>query len=325
MYDLIIIGGGAASQSAAMYAQGKQINFLIICERLGGKVEPVAAEGRDYQFGKILVHYDRPDDEEADEQLLGSSVVHQFERQLRHLPDRILEDQVSSLSLDGANFAIETSNSGVKHARSVIIATGARPRHLDLAGVAEHLVTNLGHKTTHHSDELRGREIAVIGATDQALLSAAEFAQSAAKVYLVVPQQDATDRPELAALSSLQNVELIQGYRVAEVKSEPLGRRLVLERDGTRRSLNVDGIFAGLGYEPEISLVQDLVERTSEGYIRVTRRNATSVPGLFAAGDVITAEGEQVLTAIGDGARAARSAHFYVLTTLASRAVDAAP
>ncbi|NTW96990.1 MAG: NAD(P)/FAD-dependent oxidoreductase [Oscillochloris sp.] len=325
MYDLIIIGGGAASQSAAMYAQGKQLNFLIICERLGGKVEPVAAEGRDYQFGKILVHYDRPDDEEADEQLLGSSVVHQFERQLRHLPDRILEDQVSSLSLDGANFAIETSNSGVKHARSVIIATGARPRRLDLAGVAEHLITHLGHKTTHHGDELRGREIAVIGETDQALLSAAEFAQSAAKVYLVVPQQDGAERPELASLSSLQNVELIQGYRVAEVKSEPLGRRLVLERDGTRRSLNVDGIFVGLGYEPEIGLVQDLVERTSEGYIRVTRRNATSVPGLFAAGDVITAEGEQVLTAIGDGARAARSAHFYVLTTLASRAVDAAP
>jgi len=324
MYDLIIIGGGAASQSAAMYAQGKQLNFLIICERLGGKVEPASAEGRDYQIGKILVHYDKPDDEEADEQLLGSSVVHQFGRQLRHLPDRILEDQVSGLSLDGVNFAIETSSSGVKHARAVIIATGARPRHLSLAGVAEHLITNLGHKTTHHSEELRGREIAVIGATDQALLSAAEFAQSAAKVYLVLPQGNATERPELAALSSLPNIELLPDYQVVDVKSEPLGRRLVLERNGARRTINVDGVFVGLGYEPEIGLVQDLVERTSEGYIRVTRRNATSVPGLFAAGDVITAEGEQVLTAIGDGARAARSAHFYILTTLASRAVDAA-
>ncbi|NTW00061.1 MAG: NAD(P)/FAD-dependent oxidoreductase [Oscillochloris sp.] len=325
MYDLIIIGGGAASQSAAMYAHGKQLNFLLICEHLGGKVEPVASEGRDYQFGKMLVHYDKPDDAESDEQLIGSSVVHQFERQLKHLHDRILEDQVSGLGLEGSLFAVETKNSGVKQARAVIVATGARPRHLNLSGIADHLITNLGYNTTHHGDTLRGREVAVIGATDQALLSAAEFAQSAAKVYLVVPQLEATDRPELAALSSIQNVELLPGYRVADVKGEPLGRRLVLERDGTRRALTVDAIFVSLGYEPETALVQELVEQTSEGYIRVDRQNATSVPGLFAAGDVTGSEGEQVLTAIGDGARAARSAHFYVLTSLASRAVNTAP
>jgi thioredoxin reductase len=112
---------------------------------------------------------------------------------------------------------------------------------------------------------------------------------------------------------------------VADVKGEPLGRKLVLERDGTRRSLNVDEIFIDLGYEPATALVQELVEQTAEGYIRVDGRNATSLPGLFAAGDVTRSEGEQVLTAIGDGARAARSAHFYVLTSQAAQAVDAAP
>lgn len=324
MYDLIIIGGGAASQSAAMYAQGKQLNFLLISEHLGGKVEPAAAEGRDYMFGKMLIHYDGPDDEESDEHLIGSSVVHQFERQLKHLHDRLLEDRVLSLRQDGATFEVETSASGVKQTRAVIVATGAKPRRLDLPGVADHLVSNLGYNTTHHGDTLRGREIAVIGATDEALLSTAEFAQAATKVYLVVPNLDAAERPELAALASLKNVEVLQGYRVAEVKGEPLGRKLVLERDGTRRSLTADSIFIDLGYEPATALVKDLVEQTAEGYIRVDRRNATSVPGLFAAGDVTRSEGEQVLTAIGDGARAARSAHFHVLTSLAASAVDAA-
>ncbi len=325
MYDLIIIGGGAASQSAAMYAQGKQLNFLLISERLGGKVEPASAEGRDYMFGKMLIHYDAPDEDESDDRLIGSSVVHQFERQLKLLHDRVLEDRVSSLRQEGAIFEVETVNSGVKQARSVIVATGAQPRRLDLPGVADHLIANLGYNTTHHGDTLRGREIAVIGTTDEALLSTAEFAQSATKVYLVVPQLDAAERPELAALANIQNVELLQGYRVADVKGEPLGRKLVLERDGTRRSLSVDSIFVDLGYEPATALVQELVERTAAGYIRVDRRNATSVPGLFAAGDVTRSEGEQVLTAIGDGARAARSAHFHVLTSQSVQTVNPAP
>jgi thioredoxin reductase len=97
----------------------------------------------------------------------------------------------------------------------------------------------------------------------------------------------------------------------------------VLERDGTKRALTVDTIFTDLGYEPATALVQGLVEQTAEGYIKVNRRAATSVPGLFAAGDVTRSEGEQVLTAIGDGARAARSAHFYVLTSIAANAVNA--
>jgi thioredoxin reductase len=325
MYDLIIVGGGAASQSAAMYAQGKQLNFLLISEHFGGKVEPAATEGRDYQLGKILIHYDTPDEADSDDHLIGSSVVHQFERQLKQLHDRVLEDRVLSLRKDGATFAVETSTAGVKQARAVILATGAKPRSLDLPGVADHLISNLGYNTTHHSDTLRGREIAVIGATDEALLSAAEFAQSAAKIYLVVPQLDVADRPELAALAALKNVELLQGYRVAEVKGEPLSRKLVLERDGTRRALSVDTIFIDLGYQPATELVRDLVEQTAEGYVRVDRRNATSLSGLFAAGDVTRSEGEQVLTAIGDGARAARSAHFYVLTSLAAPVLDAAP
>jgi len=325
MYDLIIIGGGAASQSAAIYAQGKQLNFLLVCEHLGGKIEPAVAEGRDYQLGQMLIHFDKPDDEEADAHLIGSSVVHQFERQLKHLPERVFEDKVSSLRLEGSTFVVEMSGGEVKQARSVIVATGAQPRRLELPGVADHLIANLGYNTTHHGDTLRGREIAVIGATDEALLSVAEFAQSAAKVYLIVPQLDAAERPEIAVLAGIQNVEVLKGYRVADVKGEPLTRRLTLERDGMTRALSVDSIFIDLGYEPVTALVEGLVVQTAEGYIRVDGHNATSVPGLYAAGDVTRAEGEQVLTAIGDGARAARSAHFYILTSVASRTVNAAP
>jgi thioredoxin reductase len=325
MYDLIIIGGGAASQAAAIYAHGKQLNFLLISEHLGGKIEPVSSEGRDYMLGKMLIHFDTPDEEEADEHLIGSSVVHQFERQIKHMRDRVLADQVCGLRQEGSIFEVETTGSGVKKARAVILATGARPRRLALTEVAEHLTANLGYNTTHHGEAMRGREVAVVGATDEALMSAAEFAQSAAKVYLVVQQLDAADRPELKALGGLRNVELLAGYRVADVKAEPLGRKLTVERNGTRRAITVDTIFVDLGYEPATSLVEGLVEQTAEGYVQVDQRNATSLPGLFAAGDVTRSEGEQVLSAIGDGARAARSAHFYVLTSAGAREANAAP
>ena len=80
MHDLIIIGGGPASQSAAMYAIGKQINFLMIYEKLGGRVDQVTPTDRDCLVGSIVVHFDFPDAEDEEDHLIGSSAVHLFER-----------------------------------------------------------------------------------------------------------------------------------------------------------------------------------------------------------------------------------------------------
>lgn len=322
MRDLVIIGGGAASQAAAMYALGKQIDFVLIGEQPGGRVEPIRPADRDYLVGSILVHFDGPDAEEQERRLIGSSAVHGFERQLRAHPGRCIQDRATAVRRRGHEFVVETAASGPIAAPAVIVATGARPRRPAGLNGSAALLPELGHGRTRHMTQLIGKRVAIVGETEQAIYSAAEFADHARQVYLVLPAQAAA-RPELALLARRGNLAVLTGYEVAEVAGEGAARMLVLQRSDEIFRLDVDLAFADLGAEPASELVAHLVEVGAGGFIRVDERHATSVPGLFAAGDVTRLEGEQVLSAIGDGARAARSAHFYLLTRSPARAVGA--
>ncbi len=314
MRDLVIIGGGAAGQAAAMYARGKELDFLLIADRLGGRVERPAAVDRDYLVGNILVHYDGPDADDEENMLIGSSVVHRFARQLRGQRDYILQDRARAVRRDGDSFVVDTERSGPVAASAVIVATGAAPRrHPHLNGNAA-LLADLGHGTTQHCAALAGKRVAVVGETTQALHSAAEFAASALQVYLLLPSAGAADRSEVALLQQRPNIAVLPGYQVVDIVAEHARRALVIRRGDELSRLVVDAAFADLGYEPASGLLRDLGVTGAGGFVRVDRDHATSVPGLFAAGDVTMPAGEQVLTAIGDGARAARSAHFYLLT-----------
>ncbi len=320
MRDLVIIGGGAASQAAAMYALGKQIDFLLICDRFGGRVEPAAPADRDYLVGSILVHYEYPDPEDAEQQLIGSSAVRLFERQLARQPERVLHDRATAVRRDGQGFVIETQQGALISAGAVIVATGAAPRCLEDVPGAQ-LLGWLGYQATSRASAFAGKAVAVIGDSEQALYSAAELSSEARQVYLVLPTADVAERPEVALLQRQPNVEVLPGYRVREIRGETVARQLLLEGPAGAMTIEVDGAFADVGFEPASSLVRSLVKTGPDGFIQVDRGFATSVPGLFAAGDVTRPEGEQVLAAIGDGARAARSAHFYLLTRPTARAV----
>lgn len=321
MRDLVIIGGGAASQAAAVYAISKQIDFVLISDNLGGRVEPTRPIDRDYLVGNILVHFDTPDAEEQDQQLIGSSAVHMFEQRLRGHQDRLLNDRVIAVGRDGRDFLVETVANGTLTAAAVIVATGARPRRQESLNGSAHLIGDLGHGCTQQVTGLVGKTVAIVGETEQAIYSAAEFANHASQVYLVLPSAAAAARPDVALLASRPNIAVLAGYSVAEVFGERSARMLVLQRGDEVFSLDVSMAFADLGVEPTSALVSHLASTSHDGFIKTDNKQATSVPGLYAAGDVTRVEGEQVLAAIGDGARAARSAHFYLLTRPASRSV----
>lgn len=320
MRDLVIIGGGAASQAAAMYAIGKQINFLLVCDRIGGRVEPASPADRDYLVNNILVHFDFPDPEEAEQQLIGGSAVRLFERQLARQPGRVLYDRAVALRRDGHEFVVETEHGAVVRSGAVILATGAAPRPLDGIPGAR-LVRPIGHTTSYSGAALAGKAVAVIGASEQALYTAAELARAASKVYLVLPSAEGAERPEVVLLQRQPNVEVLPGFALVEARGELAVRELVVAAAGEMLTLAVEAAFADMGYAPASALVRHLARTGPDGFIQVDRGFATSVPGLFAAGDVTRPEGEHVLAAIGEGARAARSAHFYLLTRPMARAV----
>ena len=320
MHDLVIIGGGAASQAAAMYALGKQIDFLLVCDRFGGRVEALSHADQDYLLSDLLDQCADPAVAAEERQLIGSSAVHLFERQLSRQPERRLNDRATRVQRMGQHFIVEMERTQPIMTGTVIVATGAAPRHFNNVP-GEHLVACLGYSNTHHVAALAGKAVAVIGDSEQAVYSAAEFAHEAYQVFLVLPDAAAAERRDVALLHRQRNVAVLPGFTLVEVRGVTTARQLVLTRNHERLTLEVDGAFADLGREPASALVGHLVKMGTGGFIQVDRGFATSVPGLFAAGDVTRPEGEHVLAAIGDGARAARSAHFFLLTRPMARAV----
>lgn len=307
MYDVIIIGGGAAGLSAAMFALGKQLDFLVIATALGGKA------GTPQQLGGQI----------EPEYLAGTEATTLFKERLTQTGDRVLADTVLEVSKSDDIFWVKTEYNGILQAATVIVATGARPIALDVPGAKQLQGYGLGYSLVTHAHLLKGRRVAVIGSSVRALRGIAEIAHSAEQVYLITPEQQALQGKLGQRISESPYVEILAGYEVKELRGEEFVEGVVVEYEGETRSIEIDAAFIDLGLVPLSSMVHELAQIDSEGFIVVDERNMTTVPGLFAAGDVTTAFGEQVLIAIGDGARAALSAYDYILSNSFTKPLDA--
>lgn len=315
MHDLIIVGGGAAGLAAAAYALDKQIDVMVVYENLGGKINQKFTMHADTDFlvGHILVHLDVPGAAQEAAPRLGADTVHEFERQVTTQRGRALFDRVRAVTKQGDGFSVETERSGALQAAAVIIASGVAPKQLAIPGAREFINHGLGYSPVSFARALDGKTAVVIGCTPRALRGAAELARNAAQVYLVEPAVAPRDNPLLAVLRRHPNVEILEGFQVTEVTGDSSVDTVTVEHDGKIRRLTVDAAFADVGLMPNSGMVKGLVNTDDDGFIVVDGFNATSVPGLFAAGDVTTVFGEHTLIAIGEGARAAVSAHDYLL------------
>jgi thioredoxin reductase len=222
-------------------------------------------------------------------------------------------DRVTGVAKHDSQFTVTTERHGALEAHAVLVATGARPIPLDVVGAAEFLGQGLGYSTTTHAHLLAGKTAAVVGAGDRALRGVLELAQSDAHVYLIVDDASAPESPLLATIGRLPNVEVLLDTRVVEITGSFSVEEIVVQRGGETRRIAVDAVFADCGLEANSALVAHLAQTDVDGFIKVDERRGTSMPGLFAAGVVTTAVGEQKLIAIGEGARAAWTAYGYVL------------
>jgi thioredoxin reductase (NADPH) len=297
MHDLIIIGGGPAALSAAVYALGKQLDVKVIYEKLGGK-----AGTQQHLHGQS-----------AQRAAFSVEAAHLLEREIAAQPEHTVCDRVSSVTTIEGGFRIVTQDHGTYQSRAVIVATGTTPRMLDLPGARELLGQGIGYSATTHAHLVAGKQVAVIGTTARALRGAAELARTAARVYLIAPDAAGLDTPLAHTLQQRPNLEALAGYQVKAVNGPFNVESVVVERGDEHRWLRVDAAFVDLGLIPNSSVVRQLVRLDPAGFIWVDERNATTLAGLFAAGDVTIGFGEQVLIAIGDGARAALSAYEYLL------------
>jgi thioredoxin reductase (NADPH) len=298
MYDIIILGGGAAGLAAAAYAQSKQRSVLLIAEEVGGK-----------SGTQQLLH-----DQVGEEALLGVEAVQLLARRVASRAGAVLRDRVTNVAKINGIFQVETQHHGRQESQVVLVATGASPLPLDVPGAKQFVNHGIGYSITTHAHLLAGKTAAVIGSTNRALRGVIELANIGAHVYLITPDGTGMNTSVARALHQMPNVTVLERYEVKQIIGTTSVEQLVIAQDGEQSVLQVDAVFADLGLLPNSGVVRRIVKVDPDGFIWVDDQHRTSLAGLFAAGDVTTAFAEQILIAIGDGVRAAVSAYGYVLT-----------
>jgi thioredoxin reductase len=298
MYDLIILGGGPAGLTATVYALRKRLDVLLITRDLGGKTN--------YRLQLPFV----------DRHLVisGEDTVNRFASEIEYLEFARVLSRAESVAAIPGGYRVTTPAGDAYEARALIVATGALGRLLNVPGEREFMMRGLCYSAVSYAPVFIERETVVIGDTALALRSTAELARIARRVTLVAPTRGDLDSVLGRRVLAAKNVEVLEGFQVERVLGDQYARSLVLTRNGERREIQADAFFVELDLVPQSDLVAHLVERDERGRIRVDSRNRTSAPGIFAAGDVTDVFAEQVLIAIGEGAKAALAAYEYLLT-----------
>ncbi len=298
MYDLIIIGGGPAGLTAAIYAIRKRLNLLLISKDLGGKTNYrlTLPWVEDYQVIK------------------GLEIVNKFRTELEYLDFARHMESVEQVEARNEHFIVTTKGGAALESKAVILATGTRQVRMDVPGEKEYTMKGLCYSALSYAPLFIDRSVMVIGDADLALRSVGELATVAREVTMVCTDDRSLDSPLGQKLQQAQNVKIVTGNEVVEVQGDEYARKLILkDGHGTLTEYSADGMFVEKALRPNTGMVNGMVTLDKQGRIVIDSACRTNVPGLFAAGDVTNSYAEQVLVAVGEGAKAALSAYEYLL------------
>jgi len=285
MYDTIIIGAGPAGLTAAIYAKRYNLNFLIIGKILGG----TALEGfkiENYPGFKSVS---------------GIDLMHKFQEQLDY---KILQENVEKIT---KNFKIYT-NKNIYQAKSLILALGVKAKKLGIKGEEEFLGQGVSYCVTCDGPLFRNKIVAVAGGGNAALTGALQLANIAEKVYLVHRREEFRAEPVWQnRIKKNKKIEIIYNANILEFT----GKEIILD---INKEIKTSGLFIEIGTTPNIALVKNLNLKTENNHIVVNKHQATSLPGVFAAGDITDHPVNQIITACSQGAVAASSVYNYLLS-----------
>jgi len=301
MYDLIVVGGGPAGLTATVYAIRKRLNVLMISKDLGGKTNYRLALPwiEDYQV------------------IRGLEIVNKFRSELEYLKFARHMEPVEKIEKDNNHFVVHTRAGGNLQSKAVIIATGTKQQRLNVPGEKEFIMRGLCYSALSYAPLFIDRNTVVVGEGDLALRSAAELATVAKHVHLIGISSDSLNTALGEKLANAQNVTLLKEYSVSEVKGNGFANEVIVKSpDGKDEAIEAEGTFIEMRLVPNSQMVSDLVELDDLGRIKVDCYARTNMPGIFAAGDVTDSYAEQVLIAVGEGAKAALSAYEFLLPLL---------
>ncbi|MBS5462657.1 MULTISPECIES: thioredoxin-disulfide reductase [unclassified Clostridium] len=300
MYDIIIIGSGPAGLSAAIYAQRACLDTIVI-------------EKNGISGGQVLNTWE-VDNYPGFPGVTGFELSRQFREHANKLGARVVQDEVVQVELSG-NVKKVVCEEETYEARCVILASGAHHRTLEVPGEEELRGAGVSYCATCDGAFFRGRTVAVVGGGDAALEDAIFLARMCEKVYIVHRRDKLRGAKRLQErLQALENIEFVWNSETVAIEgnAQVEALRLRQTQTGEEKRLDVDGVFIAVGIAPESELYAGQLELDEQGYIRADESGQTSVPGVFAAGDVRTKALRQILTAASDGANCVASAERYL-------------
>ena len=303
MREVIIIGSGPAGYTAAIYAARAQLNPLMIAS----SVEP---------GGELMKTTEVENYPGFPEGLMGPDLMANFQAQAERFGTEIMFDDVIEVDLTGDVKIVKTGGGQTLEAKTVIISTGAAYRELGLPREKELSGHGVSWCATCDGFFFREKTIAVVGGGDSAMEEANFLTKFASKVY-IIHRRDSLKASKIMQQRAFDNekIEFIWNSAIAELKGEAKLEGVVLEdtETGEKKDLALDGLFIAIGNDPRVDLVENQVEISDERFIKVDGRSSkTSLPGVFAAGDVIDPTYRQAITAAGSGCVAALDAEHYL-------------
>lgn len=303
-YNLIIVGSGAAGLSAAIYAGRYKMSTLVIGEEFGGETSTAGS----------IENY--PGFSEID----GYDLMKAMKGQAEGIGATIMDGKVVNIDAParrGGDFTVSIENGEEHQAATVIIAIGARRRHLGLPREEELTGKGVHYCWTCDGPLYGGKTIAMVGGGDSSVKGVNFLAEYGEKIYLLVRGGELTAEPvNLERMKKFgDKVEVFLDTEIKELVGDTMLKKLVLSREVNGSSeLTVDGIFVEIGFDPEKTFAEQLgLELDEKGFLKVDNMMKTNVEGVFGAGDSTRHFGEfkQDITASAMGAVAATSAYEY--------------
>ena len=298
--DVIILGGGPAGLTAGIYT-GRNLWRTLIIEKgiLGGNA--ALTEKIDNYPG-------------FPEGITGEELVKRMETQAKKFGSKILESDVLSLKIDG-NWKIVETSQGTFRAPTLIIATGTRPRKLEVPGEEDFIGKGVSYCAVCDGAFFIGKKVAVIGGGDSAVEEAIYLTKFAEEVT-IIHRRDTLRAEKITQQRAFSNpkIKFLWSHVVKAIEGEKKVERLVLEdlKTGETKIFPVDGVFIYVGLIPNTELFKGILNLDPNGFIITDEKMHTSMPGIYAAGDVRGKILRQIVTAVADGAIAGMEASKFL-------------
>lgn len=303
-WDVIVVGGGAAGFTAALYAARRALATLVVAKDVGGQA--LLTQHIENYPGFI-------------EPISGPDLLAKFWQQAEKHGAKTVMDEVVKIEKEGDGFRVATKKGEVFAAKSIILAFGMTPKDMGVPGEQEFSGKGVHYCATCDAPLYKGKVTAVVGGTNAAMDAALFLAKICPKVYLVHNRAKLVG--DVALVAQIQNSSVIQFLperTVKEVKGEKFVTTLVLSNDD---ALVVDGVFVEMGHVIKTECVKGLVDLDATNAVVIDRQMHTSCLGIFSCGDVTDLDYKQVVISAGQGAIAALEAYKYLQLKSGKKAV----